>query len=118
MEKNKKIKVRPFKLHYACNGYAEGLILKRTLNFREANHIASQILGLSTDLAWNDFVDNKEELREQRNQLIKDISELIEGKVGYDYISDNWACGQALEDLNIAPFFSLLKYLIDKDIIK
>lgn len=116
MEKN--IKVRPFKLRYAHNGFADGLTLKRALTFREANHIASEILGLSTDLAWNDFVDDKEELKEQRNQLIKDISELIEGKVGYDYISDNWACGEALEDLNIAPFFSLLKYLIDKDIIK
>lgn len=117
MEKNKIIKVRPFKLHYACNGYADGLTLKRDLTFREANHIASEILGISTNLTWDDFADNKEELRERKKQLIKDISELIEGKIGYDYISDDWACGEALEDLAIAPFFDMLKYLISKDII-
>lgn len=116
MEKNKKINMRPFKLHYACNGYADGLILKRALTFREANYIASEILGISTDLTWNDFADDKEELAERRKQLIEDISKLIEGEIGYDHISDEWACGEALENLMIAPFFDMLKYLIKKDI--
>lgn len=114
MKTNKIIKLRPFKLHYAFNGYADGLILKRALTFREANHITSKILGISTDLTC--FPD-KEELRERKEQLIKDISELIEGKIGYDYISDEWACGEALEDLEIALFFDMLRYLISKDII-
>lgn len=116
MKTNKIIKLRPFKLHYALNGYADGLILKRALTFREANHIASKILGISTDLTCDCFPD-KEELRERKEQLIKDISELIEGKIGYDYISDEWACGEALEDLEIALFFDMLRYLISKDII-
>ena len=117
MNKRKIIKLPPFKMQYAHNGYASGLVMKRKITFREANHIAKNILGISTDLTWNDWADDKEELKEMRNELVSDITKLINGDIGFDHISDEWACGEALEYLNVAIFFDMLLYLTNKGIV-
>ena len=53
----------------------------------------------------------------KQNMLTYDITQLITGNVGFDYISEEWANGDALESLNIAIFFDLFIYLIEKGII-
>ena len=53
----------------------------------------------------------------KQNMLTYDITQLITGNVGFDYISEEWANGDALECLNIAIFFDLFIYLIEKGII-
>jgi hypothetical protein len=116
--KIKKLNLRPFKLTYAPNGYALSLVLKRLLTFREANHIASKILGIPTELTFDDLSDDKEALLESKKQLVNDIQNLITGETGFDSISDSWANGDALEDLYPSIFFAMLKYLLDKDIIQ
>lgn len=105
-------------MKYAPNGYALSLVLKRNLSFREANFIAVKILGISTELTFDDLSDDKEGLFDSKKQLVSDIENLITGECGFDYISDNWAMGDALEDLYPSIFFAMLKYLIDKDIIQ
>ena len=117
MKKRRIITILPFKMEFALNGYASGLVMKRDLTFREANHIAKHILGIETDLTWIDFTDDKEELKELRQKLVEDISNLIKGNVGFDYISDEWCNGDALEDLIIAIFFNMLNYLSTNKIV-
>ena len=96
-------------------GYAQGVILKRHISFNEAEFIANDILGIPTSLTWMDC--NKKELELKQNDLVYDITQLITGNVGFDYISRAWANGDALESLNIAIFFDLFIYLINEGII-
>lgn len=117
MKKIKTIKLPTFKMCYWGGGYASGLIMKRKITFREANHIAKNILGISTELTLDGFDDDKEELKEIKRELIRDITKLINGEVGFDYINEQWACGDAIEDLNIAIFFDMLLYLTKKSIV-
>lgn len=117
MKKVKTIKLLPFKMDYWQNGYAKGLLMKRKITFQEANHIAQNILGISTELTWDDLTDDKEELKERKDELVSDITKLINGDIGFDYISEEWACGDALDDLNIAIFFDMLLYLNKKSIV-
>lgn len=120
MEKNLKkqiVKLRPFKIECGHNGFSSGLIMKREITFQEANHIMNKIFGIPTDLSLSDF-DDKEEFEERKHQLVKDISDLIKGDGGFDWISNEWANDEALDDLNPIIFIDMLRYLIQKDIIK
>ena len=114
--KIKKVSLRPFKLAYAPNGYAAGLVLKRHLTFREANHIASKILGLATELTFGDCFDS-DELKDSKKQLVSDVEDFINGNT-FNSLSDDWANGDAIDDIYPSIFFAMLKYLIDKDIIQ
>ena len=96
-------------------GYAQGVVLKRHISFNEAEFIANDILGIPTSLTWMDC--DKKELELKQNDLVYDITQLITGNVGFDYISRAWANGDALESLNIAIFFDLFIYLIEEGII-
>ena len=109
-----KIKFIQFFMKYNY-GYAHGVILKRHISFNEAEFIANDILGIPTSLTWMDC--NEKELEEKQNMLTYDITQLITGNVGFDYISEEWANGDALESLNIAIFFDLFIYLVEKGII-
>ena len=84
-------------------------------SFNEAEFIANDILGIPTSLTWMDC--SKKELELKQNDLVYDITQLITGNVGFDYISRAWANGDALESLNIAIFFDLFIYLVEEGII-
>ena len=117
MRKIKTIKLPTFKMYYWEGGYACGVVLKRHISFSEAEFIANNILGINTSLTWNDYLEEEKELELKQNDLVYDITQLITGNVGFDYISRAWANGDALECLNIAIFFDLFIYLIEEGII-
>ena len=111
------IKNVQFLMKYVSGGYARGVVLKRHISFSEAEFIANNILGINTSLTWNDYLEEEKELELKQNDLVYDITQLITGNVGFDYISRAWANGDALESLNIAIFFDLFIYLINEGII-
>lgn len=76
--------------------YAQGVVLKRHISFNEAEFIANDILGIPTNLTWMDC--NEKELELKQNDLVYDITQLITGDVGFDYISRAWQIGMLLKD--------------------
>jgi hypothetical protein len=107
-----------FKTNFESNGFPSGLIMKRDLTFREANHLASSLLGINTSLTFDDCLDDKAEKKEMQQKLIEDITKLIKGNTGFDWISEEWANGEACDDLNITLFIPFIDYLIKKGIIE
>mgnify|MGYP003512365887 FL=1 len=107
------VELKPIKVLLDNNDWVEGLILKREVANDEALYILGNIFGINLDLYYNDFdVEEDWEERDEWEQTVKeDVNNLLIGKIGYDYISEEYANCELLDDLNLEIYLSLLVYL-------
>ena len=107
------VELKPIKVLLDNNDWVEGLILKREVANDEALYILGNIFGINLDLYYNDFdVEEDWEERDEWEQTVKeDVNNLLIGKIGYDYISEEYANCELLDDLNLGIYLSLLVYL-------
>ena len=107
------VELKPIKVLLDNNDWVEGLILKREVANDEALYILGNIFGINLDLYYNDFdVEEDWEERDEWEQTVKeDVNNLLIGKIGSDYISEEYANCELLDDLNLGIYLSLLVYL-------
>ena len=107
------VELKPIKVLLDNNDWVEGLILKREVANDEALYILGNIFGINLDLYYDDFdVEEDWEERDEWEQTVKeDVNNLLIGKIGYDYISEEYANCELLDDLNLGIYLSLLVYL-------
>lgn len=101
-------------------GNWKGIVLKRPISYDEACIIADS-LGVNIDLLKEDWDDrareDEEEVLEEMNDFISDISDLIEGGIGWDGFCDIWTSGEGLDDLYPTIFMQMLVKLKELDLI-
>ena len=107
------VELKPIKVLLDNNDWVEGLILKKEVANDEALYILGNIFGINLDLYYNDFaVEEDWEERDEWEQTVKeDVNNLLFGNIGYDYISEEYANCELLDDLNLGIYLSLLVYL-------
>lgn len=115
IQKNREflVELKPIKVLLDNNDWVDGLILKRKVTVDEALYIMGNIFGINLDLYYDDFAveEDWEERDAWECTVTEDVNNLLTGKIGYDYISEEYANCELLDDLNLGIYLSLLVYL-------
>lgn len=117
----KKITLKPFKVNVRKNGYWDGLSLTKELTLSDALYIAEYALGINITLIKDDWKcrikEEREEVKEEKEEFISDIKGLITGDNYWDAFSNRWTCDGGLEDICPAMFIQMLYICQQKGLI-
>lgn len=112
----KKLQLRPVTLTLHKNRMTKGFILTRKLDIREAQHILTNIIGIYME-SLSSCCTDQDERNDMKNEIISEVTGFLIGEKTFDDISNNFANGEAHEELNFTIFLNLTNYLIKKELI-
>ena len=111
MTKTKQFKISPFKMEMEKNGFVKGFILKRELTYKECAHITRDLLGIDFSLILDDL-DSKEDKDDYKEELIEDVTFLLNGKMAdADFLNALDCDAMDDEGLGIWCAFPIITYL-------
>jgi len=115
-EKTKVIELKPIEVKYSAdNPIPFACVLKRKATQEEALYILEEILGFNLKLVFEDYADDKDEIKNLKEEFTEAVNDFLNGKDDYESLSQRCVCDDG-EFPNFACFLSLVSYCQQKGI--
>lgn len=115
-EKTKVVELKPIEVKYSAgNPIPFACVLKRKATQEEALYILEEILGFNLKWVFEDYADDKDEIKTLKKEFTKAVNDFLNGKDDYESLSQRCVCDDG-EFPTFACFLWLVSYCQQKGI--